>query len=72
MGAMMRDSKRIRPNWQKIAEIHEHFPDWRMGQFMFNVLSLFREDPYFLEDDEFIDKIREMLGIEGSSKLTDK
>lgn len=68
----MRDPKRIKPNWQKIAEIHEQFPDWRMGQFMFNVLSLFQEDPYFLEDDEFIDKIREMLKIEGSLKFTDK
>lgn len=71
----MRDPKRIKPNWQKIAEIHEQFPDWRMGQFMFfmfNVLGLFKEDPYFLEDDEFIDRIKEMLRIERSSKLTDK
>jgi len=71
----MRDPKRIKPNWQKIAEIHEQFPDWRMGQFIMNMLRIItiKNDPYFLEDDELIGKIKEIVPkIQKSSKLTDK
>ena len=60
----MRDPKRIYPNWQKIAALHAQFPDWRMGQFLENVLDeitqlegIYRSygDFFYFEDDKFIE-----------------
>ena len=51
----MRDPKRIKPNWEKIAELHSKYPDWRMSQFLINLFNELESDPWFLEDDEFID-----------------
>ena len=57
----MRDPNRIVANWQKIAELHSQFPDWRMSQFLENVLAMFDSDPFYLEDDEFIVKFEEAV-----------
>lgn len=57
----MRDPKRIKPNWAKIAALHKKFPDWRMSQFIVNVLREMNYDPFFLEDDEFIKEIEKII-----------
>ena len=57
----MRDPNRILANWQKIAAIHAQFPDWRMSQFLENILGMFDADPFYLEDDEFIAKLEEAV-----------
>jgi len=57
----MRNPSRIPKNWAKIARFHSEYPDWRMGQFLMNLLNEFKEDPFFLEDDEFIEKVEEVI-----------
>ena len=60
----MRNPNRICPNWQKIAALHSQFPDWRMGQFLENVLDeltklegIYRSDGdlFYFEDDKLIE-----------------
>ena len=57
----MRNPARIKPNWKKIAALHEKFPDWRMSQFLVNVLRQMNFDPFYLEDDEFIAEIEKIV-----------
>ena len=51
----MRDPNRIKPNWSKVAELHSKFPDWRMSQFLINLFREMENDPWNLEDNEFIE-----------------
>lgn len=55
----MRDVNRIDKFCNELAEIwKEKCPDWRFGQFMMNVLNSFYKDPWFMEEDEMIERIR--------------
>ena len=54
----MRDPNRIKPCCDKLATIWEMVPDWRLGQFMKNVLQAHKRvkgtDPFYVEDEEFL------------------
>lgn len=51
----MRDPDRIDVFLKRLGEIwKENCPDWRFGQFMINVLSSIKKDPFFPEEDEMI------------------
>lgn len=55
----MRDINRIDTFCAEIAKIwKENFPDWRFGQFIFNFLSWYGKDPFFLEEDKLLEQIK--------------
>lgn len=55
----MRDINRIDTFCAEIAKLwKENFPDWRFGQFIFNFLSWYGKDPFFLEEDKFLEQIK--------------
>lgn len=55
----MRDINRIDTFCAEIAKLwKENFPDWRFGQFIFNFLSWYGKDPFFLEEDKLLEQIK--------------
>ena len=54
----MRDPERIDVFCQKLAELWHKVPDWRLGQLVCNTLGY---DPFYVEDDVAIEKIKEFL-----------
>ena len=58
----MRRKDRIQPFMKKLGEIWEReVPDWRFGQFMSNVLNSFDIDPFFIEEDEMLERFKEFF-----------
>lgn len=56
----MRDPARLDKFYEEMKKIHrEYFPDWRFGQLMINFLSEVDSDPFFWEENKFIEKLRE-------------
>ena len=56
----MRDINRIDKFCKELAEIwKERYPDWRFGQMMINILNSFDIDPFFMEEDEMIKRIKD-------------
>lgn len=56
----MRKRERIQPFLQEIGKIWaEECPDWRFGQLLVNVIGSFDGDPFFMEEDEFLDKFKQ-------------
>lgn len=57
----MRDPNRIDKFCGRLSRAWKNVPDWRFGQLMSNLLSEYYEqtkrDPFFPEDDEFIEFI---------------
>lgn len=46
----MRDPVRQRPLIEKLYRVWASFPDWRLGQLIFNVTGVY--DSFHVEDDE--------------------
>ena len=61
----MRDKKRIRKFCDELATLWENnAPDWRFGQLMYNIfdeMSASGRDPFFPEEDEMMEILREFL-----------
>lgn len=58
----MRDPNRIDAFLKKLGNIwKDKVPDWRFGQLMFNFLSQVDEDPFFWEEDKFLEKLENFL-----------
>lgn len=57
----MRDPNRLEPLYNKIAQLHKMVPDQRISQFLINVLSEFKIDPFYLEDNEFVEKLEKIV-----------
>ena len=58
----MRRKDRIQPFMKKLGEIWEgEVPDWRFGQLMSNVLNSFDIDPFFIEEDEMLERFKEFF-----------
>ena len=63
----MRDKNRIREFLKEIADLWEKepFTDWRFGQFMCNfigwVYQVKQRDAFFLEEDQFIQYLKEYI-----------
>ena len=68
----MRDIKRIDKFCWRLAEAWKKVPDWRFGQLMSNILGEYysqtKMDPFFVEDDEFIEFIEKLMGVNGEKK----
>ena len=56
----MRDPKRMDWFLSELKKEWEKVPDWRFGQLIFNLLSEIG-DPFYLEEDEFLQKIKDYL-----------
>ena len=55
----MRDVSRIDKFLDELEDIWKtHCPDWRFGQMISNVLNTFDIDPFFIEEEEMIKRIR--------------
>ncbi len=66
----MRNIKRIEPFMKALAIIwQEKCPDWRFGQLMTNVLNSFDTDPFFIEEDEMLERFKNFFE---SNKENDK
>ena len=58
----MRDPARLDNFYDKLKEIHkENFPDWRFSQFMINFLSWYGSDPFYLEENRFLERLEEYV-----------
>lgn len=58
----MRDPKRIPEFTNEIAELwQENCPDWRFGQLISNFLSWYGSDPFYMEEDYFLEKFKEFM-----------
>ena len=58
----MRDVKRLDSFYDKMKEIHKtNFPDWRFGQLIINFLRWYGKDPFYLEEDRFIERLEEFV-----------
>lgn len=58
----MRNPDRIKPFLEKIEDLWKNnVPDWRFGQLMFNFLSQVDEDPFFWEEEKFLEKLENFL-----------
>lgn len=60
----MRDPNRLYMIYDQIRSIHmEHFPDWRVGQLMSNFMGFVMRthgvDPFFVEEDKFLEYLNE-------------
>ncbi|MEE0060373.1 MAG: hypothetical protein UE295_06050 [Acutalibacteraceae bacterium] len=51
---MTRKINRIKPFLNQIEKYWEKAPDFRFGQLIVNVLDYSEKDPFFLEEDEFL------------------
>jgi len=52
----MRDPNRLYSLYDRLRTVHmEQFPDWRFGQFIFNFLDWYKKDPFYIEDDKFLE-----------------
>lgn len=58
----MRNVKRIEPFMKELAKIwQEECPDWRFGQLMVNVLNSFDIDPFFIEEEEMLERFKKFF-----------
>lgn len=57
----MRNPNRLHKFYAELKRIHiQYFPDLRFGQFMMNFLN--NTDPFYWEEDEFIERLRKFAG----------
>lgn len=62
----MRDPNRIDSYMARLAECWRMVPDWRLGQFLTNVLSMYYDatngkDAFYPEDEEFMTTIENYM-----------
>ena len=52
---MTRKINRIKPFLNQVEKYWEKAPDFRFGQLLINVLGCSEREPFFLEEDEFLE-----------------
>lgn len=58
----MRDIDRIDIFCNELAAIwKEKCPDWRFGQLIVNFLGWYGRGPFYMEENDFIEELREFL-----------
>ena len=55
----MRNPGRIKIICEKLENIWQQLPDWRLAQLMYNVLS--STECFYMEDNEFIEYINDYI-----------
>ena len=56
----MRDPNRMDAFLEELKKEWQKVPDWRFGQLMYNFIAE-TGDPFYLEEDKFIEKLREYM-----------
>lgn len=51
----MRDPERIDKFLIELGKYWKKVPDWRFGQFISNVFSASSRDPFFFEEEDFLE-----------------
>ncbi len=65
----MRNKDRIVPFMLELAKIwEENCQDWRFGQLMINVLGSFDRDPFFIEEDEMLDRFKKYFNKDNTDE----
>ena len=60
----MRDKSRISPLCIELAiKWQNTCPDWRFMQLMSNFTAWLGRDPFYMEDDEFLEKFMEYMKV---------
>lgn len=63
----MRDPNRLYNFYNELMKIHmEQAPDWRFGQFLYNIFA--GTDPFYLEEDDFLNRVKSYFNIEEDKK----
>ena len=57
----MRDPKRIKKFLDRLGSLWELVSDWRFGQLVNNLQNYLDDDLFYLEEDQFLLKLWEML-----------
>lgn len=57
----MRDPARIDGVLKEIKTFWELVPDWRFNQLMSNIQKMYGDDMFFVEDDVFVDFLKELI-----------
>lgn len=58
----MRSPERLDEFYNYLCEIHKkYFCDWRFGQFIYNFLSWYGKDPFYLEEDKMKELIEQFI-----------
>ena len=61
----MRDVGRIIPLVMRLGRLWQYYcPDWRFMQLMSNFALWYGKDPFYMEDDEFVEKFKEFIDEE--------
>ena len=61
----MRDINRIKPFLDEIGKLwEENAVDWRFGQLISNVFGSFDRDPWFMEEDEMLERFQKYFDKE--------
>ena len=56
----MRNPDRLDAFYEHVRDIHKnYFPDWRFSQFISNFLCWYGKDPFYLEEGDFLEKLKE-------------
>lgn len=59
----MRNPDRLHMFYDEIKRIHiQYFSDYRFGQFVLNFLSNIETDPYYWEEEKFLEEIKKYVG----------
>lgn len=59
----MRNPDRLHTFYDEIKRIHiQYFSDYRFGQFVLNFLSNIETDPYYWEEEKFLEEIKKYAG----------
>ena len=71
----MRDVSRLDAFYDELKQMHkEKLPDWRFGQLFYNffewIMVTYRVDPFFIEDDKMIERLREYFNIDDTAAYT--
>ena len=65
----MRDPNRIYKYCHELAEIWGKVPDWRLGQFMQNMMLIAtckKKDIFYMEDDELFEMMKDYFKEHGN------
>lgn len=64
----MRDPKRIPEILNQIQQAWATFPDLRLGQLIINVATKNHKDPYYIEDEELVERMRDFVREYGTKE----
>ena len=59
----MRDFEHREEVFKQLEELWSRYPDWRFMQMIVNMQAVFKGDMFYMEDDMFIEQIKEKIDL---------